>query len=60
MLIHKAHLKFLNYLEAIKNRSQQTIEQYDRHLDKFEEYIEKTIKNVKTFHVKEITLEISE
>lgn len=46
MLFKDAHLNFLNYLEAIKNNSQKTIEQYDRHLKKFEEYLEETEKKI--------------
>ena len=39
MLLKEAHSKFLNYLEVIKNKSPKTVEQYDRHLRKFNEYI---------------------
>jgi site-specific recombinase XerD len=39
MLLSEAHLKFLNYLEVIKNKSEKTVEQYDRHLKKFIDYI---------------------
>ncbi|MDR2640841.1 MAG: site-specific integrase [Candidatus Peribacteria bacterium] len=60
MLIKEAHLKFLNYLEVIKNKSQKTIEQYDRHLEKFEEYLEEKMGNSKNFKTENITLEIAE
>ncbi len=39
MLFKEAHKNFLNYLEVIKNKSQKTVEQYDRHLIKFQEYL---------------------
>lgn len=39
MLFKEAHKNFLNYLEVIKNKSQKTVEQYDRHLNKFQEYL---------------------
>ncbi|MDR1945285.1 MAG: site-specific integrase [Candidatus Peribacteria bacterium] len=60
MLFKEAHLKFLNYLEVIKNKSEKTIEQYDRHLNKFEEYIEEKYKNLKTFKIEKITLDIAD
>jgi site-specific recombinase XerD len=60
MLFPEAHEKFLNYLEVIKNKSPKTIEQYDRHLKKFAEYLEdKNIDNFK-FKVKDITLDLTE
>jgi site-specific recombinase XerD len=40
MLFTKAHKNFLNYLEVIKNKSPKTIEQYDRHLNKFMDFLE--------------------
>ena len=58
MLFKDAHLNFLNYLEAIKNNSQKTIEQYDRHLKKFEEYLEETGK--KDLQVENINLDLVE
>ncbi|MDP2396717.1 MAG: site-specific integrase [bacterium] len=39
MLFTEAHTNFLNYLEVIKNKSPKTVEQYDRHLRKFESFI---------------------
>lgn len=60
MLQKDAHLKFLNYLEVIKNKSQRTIEQYDRHLRKFEDYITEKYKNYDSFYTWDITLEIAE
>lgn len=60
MLFKKAHSDFLNYLEVIKNKSQNTIEQYDRHLNRFAEYLEdKNIDSYK-FDIKEITLNLAE
>jgi site-specific recombinase XerD len=60
MLLKEAHLKFLNYLEVIKNKSGKTVEQYDRHLKKFSEYIEEKLGQNKEFKVEDITLEIAE
>ncbi|MDD3645873.1 MAG: tyrosine-type recombinase/integrase [Candidatus Gracilibacteria bacterium] len=60
MLFTDAHIKFLDYLEVIKNKSPKTIEQYDRHLKKFSEYLEdKNIDSFK-FDVKNITLDLAE
>jgi site-specific recombinase XerD len=49
MKFKQAHLNFLNYLEVIKNKSPKTVEQYDRHLRKFNEFIleKKKINNFK-------------
>ena len=61
MLFKEAHQKFLNYLEVIKNNSQKTIEQYDRHLNKFKSYlIEKNIEQNNNFEIEFINLEIAE
>lgn len=60
MLYNKAHNNFLEYLEVIKNKSQNTIEQYNRHLNKFNEYLEdKNIDSFK-FDVKNISLDLAE
>jgi len=60
MLYPEAHDKFLEYLEVIKNKSPNTIEQYDRHLRKFSEYLEdKNIDSFK-FKVKDITLDLAD
>lgn len=53
-----AHEKFLNWLEVIKNKSQKTVEQYDRHLKKFDEYLR--AKNHWDLAVGNITLDIAE
>lgn len=60
MLLKEAHTNFLDYLEVIKNKSEKTIEQYDRHLNKFEDYLEE--KNIDSFKfmVKELNLELCE
>lgn len=58
MLFKKAHLDFLDYLEARKNYSWKTLEQYDRHLKKFTEFLEE--KNLKNFEVENIDLEMIE
>ena len=61
MLLKDAHLKFLNYLEVIKNKSEKTVEQYDRHLNKFSQFITaKQNLDLHTFKVEDITLEITE
>mgnify|MGYP004001847419 CR=1 FL=1 len=61
MLFKEAHLNFLNYLEVIKNKSPRTVEQYDRHLRKFNEFIIESLeKNIDKFKVKDIVLEIAE
>lgn len=39
MLFKEAYIDFLNYLEARKNYSVKTIEQYDRHLKNFEKFL---------------------
>ena len=60
MLFPESHDKFLEYLEVIKNKSPNTIEQYNRHLSKFREYLEdKNIDSYK-FKVRDITLDLAE
>lgn len=56
----EAHDDFLNRLEVRKNKSQNTIEQYDRHLHKFREYLEDKSINSYEFHIDEITLKLAE
>jgi len=58
MNIKEAHTKFLEYLESIKNNSQKTVEQYDRHLNKFEEYLRE--KGLENTNVEKLNLEIFE
>lgn len=60
MLLKEAHLKFLNYLEVIKNKSPKTVEQYDRHLRKFSEYIDEKFKNLDSFDMWNLSLDIAE
>lgn len=60
MLQKEWHLKFLNYLEVIKNKSKRTIEQYNRHLNKFQDYIWEKLNNLDNFKVENIDLEIAE
>lgn len=61
MLLTKAHLKFLNYLEVIKNNSEKTVEQYDRHLSEFIGFIKQNnTLNIQNFSVEDITLELTE
>ena len=58
MNIKEAYTKFLEYLESIKNNSQKTVEQYDRHLKKFEEYLKE--KGLENTNVEKLNLEIFE
>ena len=60
MYFYEAHQTFLNYLEVIKNKSQKTIEQYDRHLLKFEEYLEEKNIDSYKFEVEKISLDLAE
>lgn len=61
MYFKEAHNKFLNYLEVIKNKSPRTVEQYDRHLRKFDEFIIEWLKkDSKKFNVSDIVLDIAE
>lgn len=61
MLFKEAHKKFLNYLEVIKNKSPRTVEQYDRHLRKFDNFINDFLKEDSSkFNVEEIILDIAE
>ena len=55
-----AHNDFLNWLEVRKNKSPNTIEQYDRHLHKFREYLEDKNIDSYEFQVSDITLKIAE
>jgi len=60
MIFHKTHTNFLEYLEVIKNKSQNTIIQYDRHLNKFYEYLEDKNIDSNIFEVESITLDLAE
>jgi site-specific recombinase XerD len=61
MLFKESHLKFLNYLEVIKNKSPRTVEQYDRHLNKFNEFIIESLKkDINKFKVEDIILDVAE
>ncbi len=60
MNFSEAHKKFLNYLEVIKNKSDKTIEQYDRHLNKFSEFLEDENIDSYEFKVKKITLKLAD
>jgi len=60
MLFHQSHIKFLEYLEVIKNKSQNTIIQYDRHLNKFSEYLEDKNIDSNKFEVENISLDLAE
>jgi len=60
MIFHQAHTNFLEYLEVIKNKSQNTIIQYDRHLNKFYEYLEEKNIDSNAFEVEKITLDLAE
>jgi len=58
MLLKNSHSDFLNYLELMKNKSEKTSEQYDRHLKKFEEYLEKSSINSNELELENLNLEI--
>ncbi len=60
MNFKEAHEAFLDYLEVIKNQSPRTVEQYDRHLRKFWEYLED--KNIDSYNywVEKIDLKIAD
>ena len=55
-----AHSDFLEWMEVRKNKSQNTIEQYDRHLRRFQDYLEEKDINSFEFQVWEITLKLAE
>ncbi len=55
-----AHKNFLSYLEVIKNKSQKTIEQYDRHLNKFIDFLEDENIDSYKFEVKNISLDLAD
>jgi len=56
----EAHEKFLDYLEVIKNQSPRTVEQYDRHLRKFGEYLEDKNIDSYNYNVEKIDLNIAD
>ena len=58
MELHIAKEKFLNWLEVIKNKSPKTVEQYNRHLEKFSKFI--TDKKGGDFQVEKIDLDTAE
>jgi site-specific recombinase XerD len=60
MLFIDAHKKFLNYLEVIKNKSDKTIEQYDRHLNKFADFLEDENIDSYIFEVEDISLKLAD
>ncbi len=60
MYFYEAHKTFLNYLEVIKNKSEKTVEQYDRHLSKFEEYLEEKNIDSYRFEIEKISLDLAE
>lgn len=58
MLFKESHINFLNYLESIKNNSEKTIEQYDRHLKKFDLFLKEKWKE--KLKVSDIDLDLME
>jgi site-specific recombinase XerD len=61
MFLKQAHNNFLNYLEVIKNKSPRTLEQYDRHLKKFDLFINESLKiDSRNFNVEDILLDVAE
>jgi len=55
-----AHQNFLDYLEVIKNKSPRTVEQYDRHLRKFWEYLEDKNLDSFEFNIENINLDLAD
>lgn len=55
MKFTEAKIKFLNWLEIIKAKSPKTVEQYNRHLEKFEIYMKSW-----NFEVESIDLDLAE
>lgn len=60
MLLKDAHKNFLENLEISKNKSGKTIEQYKRHLDKFEDYLINKNYNLSEFSTENINLELTD
>lgn len=60
MNFKQAHDNFLDYLEVIKNQSPRTVEQYDRHLRKFWEYLEDKNIDSYNFDIQKIDLKIAD
>jgi site-specific recombinase XerD len=60
MKFQEAQENFLDWLEVIKNKSEKTVEQYSRHLEKFSEYLEEKNIDSYIFQVNEITLKLAE
>lgn len=60
MNFKEAHDAFLDYLEVIKNQSPRTVEQYDRHLRKFWEYLEDKNIDSYNFNIQKIDLKIAD
>ena len=60
MQFSQAHENFLNWLEVIKNKSPNTLEQYNRHLLRFSEYLEDKNIDSFSFKVEKIDLHIAE
>ena len=60
MIFTEAHKKFLNYLEVIKNKSPKTIEQYNRHLNKFGDFLEDENIDSYKFKVEKISLNLAD
>jgi len=60
MKFQEARDDFNNWLEVIKDKSPKTVEQYNRHLEKFSEYLEDKNIDSFTFTVEEITHKLAE
>lgn len=54
------HEEFLDWLEVIKGKSPKTVEQYDRHLKKFGEYLEDKNIDSFAFEVEKLDLKLAE
>lgn len=57
MQFKKAHTDFLSWLEFDKYKSQKTVEQYNRHLNKFREFL--IYKNIKDFEVEDLNIKLA-
>jgi site-specific recombinase XerD len=58
MLFKDYHKKFLEYLEIMKNKSAYTIEQYDRHLNKFCDFLEDENIDSYAFKIEDISIDL--
>lgn len=60
MLLKDAHNKFLENLEISKNKSKKTVEQYRRHLSKFEDFLIEEKYDLLEFETQNIDLDLTD